>query len=181
MTPSDEAETYKLLSAGFEHEGPAAVRYPRGKGTGASSPSKHEKLDIGKGILRRKGEKIALLAFGSMVAASNEAGEKLNATVADMRFVKPIDETLISELAKSNDLLVTLEENSLMGGAGSAVNEFVMNKNFKVSVLNIGLPDAFLEHGQASDMLAEIGLDADGIIKKIQTKLASCAVSQPNT
>ena len=181
MTPSDEAETYKLLSTGFEHKGPAAVRYPRGKGTGASLPLQHEKLDVGKGILTRKGKEIALLAFGSLVAPSNEVGERLNATVADMRFVKPIDETLISELAESHDLLVTLEENSLMGGAGSAINEFLMDKNFKVMVLNIGLPDAFLEHGQAIDMLAEIGLDADGIIKKIQTKLASCTVSQPNT
>ena len=164
MTPSDEAETYKLLSTGFQHKGPAAVRYPRGKGTGASLPPTQEKLDIGKGILRRKGKKIALLAFGSLVAPSNEVGERLNATVADMRFVKPIDEVLISELAKTNNLLVTLEENSLMGGAGSAVNEFLIKENLNVPVLNIGLPDAFLEHGQASDMLAKIGLDAEGII-----------------
>ena len=178
MTPSDEAETYKLLSTGFQHKGPAAVRYPRGKGTGASLPPTQEKLDIGKGILRRKGKKIALLAFGSLVAPSNEVGERLNATVADMRFVKPIDEVLISELAKTNNLLVTLEENSLMGGAGSAVNEFLIKENLNVPVLNIGLPDAFLEHGQASDMLAKIGLDAEGIIKKIQTKLSSCGISQ---
>lgn len=178
MTPSDEAETYKLLSTGFQHKGPAAVRYPRGIGTGASLPPTQEKLDIGKGILRRKGKKIALLAFGSLVAPSNEVGERLNATVADMRFVKPIDEVLISELAKTNNLLVTLEENSLMGGAGSAVNEFLINENLNVPVLNIGLPDAFLEHGQASDMLAKIGLDAEGIIKKIQTKLSSCGISQ---
>jgi 1-deoxy-D-xylulose-5-phosphate synthase len=178
MTPSDEAETYKLLSTGFQHKGPAAVRYPRGKGTGASLPPTQEKLDIGKGILRRKGKKIALLAFGSLVAPSNEVGERLNATVADMRFVKPIDEVLISELAKANNLLVTLEENSLMGGAGSAVNEFLIKENLNVPVLNIGLPDAFLEHGQASDMLAKIGLDAEGIIKKIQTKLSSCGISQ---
>ena len=178
MTPSDEAETYKLLSTGFQHKGPAAVRYPRGKGTGASLPPTQEKLDIGKGILRRKGKKIALLAFGSLVAPSNEVGERLNATVADMRFVKPIDEVLISELAKTNNLLVTLEENSLMGGAGSAVNEFLINENLNVPVLNIGLPDAFLEHGQASDMLAKVGLDAEGIIKKIQTKLSSCGISQ---
>ena len=178
MTPSDEAETYKLLSTGFQHKGPAAVRYPRGKGTGASLPPTQEKLDIGKGILRRKGKKIALLAFGILVAPSNEVGERLNATVADMRFVKPIDEVLISELAKTNNLLVTLEENSLMGGAGSAVNEFLIKENLNVPVLNIGLPDAFLEHGQASDMLAKIGLDAEGIIKKIQTKLSSCGISQ---
>ena len=178
MTPSDEAETYKLLSTGFQHKGPAAVRYPRGIGTGASLPPTQEKLDIGKGILRRKGKKIALLAFGSLVAPSNEVGERMNATVADMRFVKPIDEVLISELAKTNNLLVTLEENSLMGGAGSAVNEFLINENLNVPVLNIGLPDAFLEHGQASDMLAKIGLDAEGIIKKIQTKLSSCGISQ---
>ena len=178
MTPSDEAETYKLLSTGFQHKGPAAVRYPRGKGTGASLPPTQEKLDIGKGILRRKGKKIALLAFGSLDAPSNEVGERLNATVADMRFVKPIDEVLISELAKTNNLLVTLEENSLMGGAGSAVNEFLIKENLNVPVLNIGLPDAFLEHGQASDMLAKIGLDAEGIIKKIQTKLSSCGISQ---
>lgn len=178
MTPSDEAETYKLLSTGFQHKGPAAVRYPRGKGTGASLPPTQEKLDIGKGILRRKGKKIALLAFGSLVAPSNEVGERLNATVADMRFVKPIDEVLISELAKTNNLLVTLEENSLMGGAGSAVNEFLVKENLNVPVLNIGLPDAFLEHGQASDMLAKVGLDAEGIIKKIQTKLSSCGISQ---
>ena len=178
MTPSDEAETYKLLSTGFQHKGPAAVRYPRGKGTGASLPPTQEKLDIGKGILRRKGKKIALLAFGSLVAPSNEVGERLNATVADMRFVKPIDEVLISELAKTNNLLVTLEENSLMGGAGSAVNEFLIKENLNVPVLNIGLPDAFLEHGQASDMLAKVGLDAEGIIKKIQTKLSSCGISQ---
>ena len=126
----------------------------------------------------RKGKKIALLAFGSLVAPSNEVGERRNATVADMRFVKPIDEVLISELAKTNNLLVTLEENSLMGGAGSAVNEFLIKENLNVPVLNIGLPDAFLEHGQASDILAKIGLDAEGIIKKIQTKLSSCGISQ---
>ena len=172
MTPSDETETRVMLSTGYQHKGPAAVRYPRGKGPGAALNKNLDTLVIGRGIIRRKGEKVALLAFGSLTAAALAAAETLDATVADMRFVKPLDAALIAELASTHDLLVTVEENVIMGGAGSAVGELLATTNFKTSILNLGLSDTFIEHGKVPQMLAGEGLDADGIVRAIRARLA---------
>ncbi|KRO82810.1 MAG: 1-deoxy-D-xylulose-5-phosphate synthase [Gammaproteobacteria bacterium] len=172
MTPSDEAETRLMLSTGYQHKGPAAVRYPRGKGPGAALSGSLDTLVIGKGIIRRKGENVALLAFGSLTAAALAAAETLDATVADMRFVKPLDAELIAELASTHDLLVTVEENAIMGGAGSAVCEHLAATNYKTSILNLGLSDTFIEHGKVPQMLAGEGLDAEGIVRAIRARLA---------
>ncbi len=172
MTPSDEAETRLLLNTGYHHQGPAAVRYPRGKGPGAETPVSLEAIEIGKGVVRREGQRAALLAFGSLLTPALEAGAALNATVVDMRFVKPLDTQLIASLAESHDLLVTLEENAVMGGAGSAVSEFLAQANTKISILNLGLKDSFVEHGKVAQMLADQGLDAAGINASVTTRLA---------
>jgi len=172
MTPSDEAEARLMLSTGYHYQGPAAVRYPRGKGPGAALSKSLDTLPIGKGVIRRKGKKIALLAFGSLTTAALTAAETLDATVADMRFVKPLDAALIAELANSHDLLVTIEENAIMGGAGSAVGEHLAATNCKTSILNLGLSDTFIEHGKVPQMLADEGLDADGIIGAVRARLA---------
>ena len=174
MTPSNENETYSLLSTGYNYNGPAAVRYPRGKGLGIEIKREIKSIEIGKALVRRAGHSAAILAFGSMVKPALEASETLDATVVDMRFVKPIDEQLIRELAVSHQLIVTIEENVTMGGAGSAVNEFLTKANIKVATLNLGLPDKFLDHGKASDMLASVSLDCKGVIQSIQNKLDEC-------
>ncbi len=171
MTPSDEQECRQMLTTAFYHNGPSAVRYPRGGGPGEALQSDLSTLPIGKGQLRRQGQKIAILAFGSMVAPALEAAEKLNATVANMRFVKPLDIDLIENLAKSHDLIITIEENAIMGGAGAAVMEAMQLLNIETPMLCLGLPDHFIEHGVHENMLAECGLDADGIINAIEKKL----------
>lgn len=172
MTPSDEAEARLMLSTGYHHEGPAAVRYPRGKGPGADIEKSLESLEIGKALVRREGQRVALLAFGSLLTPALEAGAALNATVVDMRFVKPLDTQLVTRLAESHELLVTLEENAVMGGAGSAVTEFLAANNCKTNSLNLGLDDSFVEHGKVPQMLAEQGLDAAGIQASIEERLA---------
>ncbi len=171
MTPSDEQECRQMLTTAFYHNGPSAVRYPRGGGPGEALQSDLSTLPIGKGQLRRQGQKIAILAFGSMVAPALEAAEKLNATVANMRFVKPLDIDLVESLAKSHDLIITIEENAIMGGAGAAVMEAMQLLNIETPMLCLGLPDHFIEHGVHENMLAECGLDADGIINAIEKKL----------
>ena len=176
MAPSDENETHKLLSTGYAYAGPAAVRYPRGKGPGATIEKSLEAVPIGKAVQRRKGHSVAILAFGSMVQAALEAGDELDATVIDMRFIKPIDEQLIGAMATGHQLIVTIEESVVMGGAGSAVNEFLLRENFQIPVLNLGLPDTFVEHGKVTQMLADVGLDRNGIIKAIRHKLAACKI-----
>lgn len=176
MAPSDENECRQMLYTGYQHMGPAAVRYPRGKGPAASIAQNMQALPVGKAQLKRKGHKIALLAFGSMVQPALAAGEMLDATVVDMRFIKPLDESLICELADQHALIVTLEENAIAGGAGSAVNELLLQRDFQIPVLNLGLPDAFLQHGHVPDMLASVGLDRDGIISAIEGKLARCKI-----
>tara|TARA_A100000164_G_scaffold61135_1_gene49653 strand:- start:115 stop:2022 length:1908 start_codon:yes stop_codon:yes gene_type:complete len=174
MTPSNENETYSLLSTGYNYNGPAAVRYPRGKGLGIEIKREIKSIEIGKALVRRAGHSAAILAFGSMVKPALEASETLDATVVDMRFVKPIDEQIIRELGVSHQLIVTIEENVTMGGAGSAVNEFLTKANIKVATLNLGLPDKFLDHGKASDMLASVSLDCKGVIQSVQNKLDEC-------
>lgn len=176
MAPSDEGETHKLLSTGYHHKGPAAVRYPRGKGPGTEIERNLDPVPIGRAISRRKGHSVAILAFGSMVKPALEAAEVIDATVADMRFVKPLDQELIGDLATSHQLIVTLEENTVMGGAGSAVNEYLVQENYSIPILNLGLPDRFLEHGKVPDMLAEVGLDSDAIATAIKQKLKACKI-----
>ena len=170
MTPSDESECRLLLSTGFLHEGPSAVRYPRGHGTGAKIDSTLSPLPLGKAILRRKGKHIALMAFGTTLAACMTAAEELNASVIDMRFVKPLDETLITEFAKTHQLLVTIEENVIAGGAGSAVSEFLNASYLTTPLLQLGLPNLYLEHKAHRDQLAQCGLDAKGIKASIDSR-----------
>jgi len=182
MTPSDENECRQMLYTAFRHEGPSAVRYPRGGGPGVTIKKSMLALPLGKGEIRRtttklesathdEGKKIAILAFGSMLTPALLAAEKLDATVANMRFVKPLDHALIEQLAAQHDLLVTVEENAIMGGAGAAVMEALQAANLNIDTLCLGLPDLFIEHGVHETMLAECGLNADGIIAAIEKKL----------
>lgn len=171
MAPADENETRQMLYTGFVHEGPAAVRYPRGTGPGVETVEEMQALPIGKGERRREGSQIAILAFGTMLTPALQAAEQLNATVANMRFVKPLDEALIAELAASHELLVTIEENCIAGGAGSAVNEALAAQGYEGMALNLGLPDRYVEHGAPEEMLAECGLDKAGIINAIENRL----------
>ena len=170
MAPADENECRQMLSTGFRHEGPAAVRYPRGKGPGVAISDSLDTLPIGKAELRRKGRGVALLAFGAMVPAAQEAGEMLDASVVNMRFVKPLDTALIRQMAESHDLLVTVEDNAVMGGAGSAVAEWLAAEGIPTPVLQLGLPDSYLEHMERGDMLASVGLDAEGIAASIRRR-----------
>ena len=165
--PSDENECRLLLSTCYQANSPSAVRYPRGTGTGATVSDGLETVEIGKGIIRREGEKIAVIAFGSMVAPSLTAADKLNATVADMRFVKPIDEELIVRLARSHDYIVTAEENAEQGGAGSAVLEVLAKHGICKPVLLLGVEDKVTEHGDPKKLLADLGLSAEAVEKRI--------------
>ena len=165
--PSDENECRLLLSTCYQADSPSAVRYPRGTGTGATISDGLETVEIGKGIIRREGEKIAVIAFGSMVAPSLTAAENLNATVADMRFVKPIDEELIVRLARSHDYIVTAEENAEQGGAGSAVLEVLAKHGICKPVLLLGVEDKVTEHGDPKKLLADLGLNAEAVEKRI--------------
>ena len=171
MAPADENETRQMLTTGYLHEGPAAVRYPRGTGPGVPIDPTLEPLPIGKGVLTRRGEKVAILCFGTLHQQASKAAEALNATVANMRFVKPLDTQLIAELSDSHELLVTVEENAVMGGAGSAVNEWLLAQGISLPVLNLGLPDIYVEHAKPAEMLAECGLDAAGIEAAIRARL----------
>ena len=171
MTPSDEQECRQMLTTAFYHNGPSAVRYPRGGGPGATVQKDLSTLAIGKGEIRRQGKKIGILAFGSMLTPALEVGERLNASVANMRFVKPLDIDLVRDLAKSHDVIITIEENSIMGGAGAAVMEAMQALNLETPILCLGLPDNFIEHGVHETMLANCGLDVEGIITAIEKKL----------
>ena len=172
MTPSDENECRQMLYTAFQMDSPSAVRYPRGAGIGVTPIKEMRALKIGLGEICRKGEKIAILAFGSMLKPSLEAAEEFNATVANMRFVKPLDDDLILSLAENHDLLVTIEENTIMGGAGSAVLESLESKGISTSVLQLGLPDTFIDQGDPVQMLVDCGRDKIGIIKAIRNKLS---------
>ncbi|WNB74798.1 1-deoxy-D-xylulose-5-phosphate synthase [Methylomonas koyamae] len=172
MAPADENECRQMLTTGFKHNGPASVRYPRGKGPGSAIDPALTELEIGKGEIRHHGGRIAILAWGSMVAPASEAGKQLGATVANMRFVKPIDEDLILQLAKTHDVFVTVEENVLAGGVGSAVLQFLQQQKILMPVLNIGLPDRFVEQGSREELLSLVALDAKGILQQIE---AFCA------
>ena len=167
-TPSNENECRQLLTTAFQFDGPSAVRYPRGTGPGAEISLTLDTLPIGKGIVRRQGNKVAILAFGSVVTASLQVAESLDATLADLRFVKPIDRDLIQSLAENHDYLVTLEENVVMGGAGTAVAEVLAELNLQKPILHLGLPDRFVEHGDPAVLLARCGLDANGILASLK-------------
>lgn len=171
MSPSDENETRLLLNTGFLHNGPAAVRYPRGKGSGITISDSLESAAIGKAICKRQGSDVAILCFGTLLHAALIAAENLNATVIDMRFVKPLDEEMILTMAGSHKLLVTLEENSLMGGAGSAVQELLQQHGIAQHILHLGLPDSFIDHGKHEQLLADCGLNASGIQNSIVNRL----------
>ena len=181
MTPSDEDELRKLLTTGYLFQGPAAVRYPRGSGPNTPIDPTLAPVEIGKGVLRRQGKagKVAILAFGVQLAEALQVAERFDATVADMRFVKPLDEALVRELADSHELLVTIEENAVMGGAGAAVGEFLARENRQQPLLHLGLPDYYVEHAKPAQMLAECGLDAAGIERAIAERLALLATPAP--
>ncbi|WP_217512684.1 1-deoxy-D-xylulose-5-phosphate synthase [Vibrio metschnikovii] len=172
MAPADENECRQMLYTGHQHQGPSAVRYPRGTGMGVQIETDFTPLTIGKGRLIRQGEKVAILSFGTLLPNALQAAEALNATVADMRFVKPLDEALITELANSHDVLVTLEENVIAGGAGAAVVEYLMAQKLLKPTLNLGLPDQFIAQGTQEEMHAELGLDGAGIETAIRDYLA---------
>ncbi|MFN3752217.1 MAG: 1-deoxy-D-xylulose-5-phosphate synthase [Thiobacillus sp.] len=169
--PSDENECRRLLTTAFLHDGPSAVRYPRGSGVGAAIEPGLEPFEIGKGALRRNGHDIALLAFGSLVAPALDAAAALDASVADMRFVKPLDIDLLRDLAHRHRLLVTLEENAVAGGAGDAIIEALAAHGVVIPVLQLGLPDRFIEHGDHARMLADCGLDAAGIVAAVRQRI----------
>ncbi len=171
MTPADEDECRRMLTTGYGLDGPAAVRYPRGAGPGATVSPGLEPLPVGKGEVRRRGREVAILAFGAPLTAALEAGAALDATVANMRFVKPLDEDLVLELAGGHRLLVTVEENVVAGGAGSAVAECLAAHGLTVPLLQLGLPDRFVAHGTRTEQLAECGLDAEGIRMAVLRRL----------
>ncbi|EFP94986.1 1-deoxy-D-xylulose-5-phosphate synthase [Vibrio caribbeanicus] len=168
MAPSDENECRQMLYTGHRHKGPSAVRYPRGSGIGVDTGSEFTQLEIGKGRILRQGQKIAILSFGTFLHSALQAAENIGATVADMRFVKPLDESLIRQLVQDHDVIVTIEENAITGGAGSGVVEFMMKEKLIKPVLNLGLPDKFIHQGTQEELYEELGLDAKGIEKSIQ-------------
>jgi 1-deoxy-D-xylulose-5-phosphate synthase len=172
MAPADENECRQMLYTAFMLEGPAAVRYPRGIGVGVEVVQEMKALPVGRGEVRREGKRVAILAFGAMVKPALEAGAELNATVANMRFVKPLDRELAFRLATTHDLVVTVEENVVAGGAGAAVAEALSESGVQVPLLMLGLPDAFVEHGDSAQLLADCGLDASGIAKSVRERLA---------
>ncbi len=168
MAPADENECRQMLATGFYHDGPSAVRYPRGTGPGVEIERTMQPLEIGKAEIRRKGSRIAILAFGTMVAPAEEAAETIDATVVNMRFIKPLDTELVLKMANSHQLLVTVEENTIAGGAGSAVSEALAAAGIDMPLLHLGLPDEFPQQGSREQLLADCGLDAEGIRRTIR-------------
>nr|MBV6628634.1 1-deoxy-D-xylulose-5-phosphate synthase [Oceanococcus sp. HetDA_MAG_MS8] len=178
MAPSDEAECARMLETGITHAGPTAIRYPRGCGPGASVPELPRPLTVGKARVVREARghhrpRVAILSFGSLLEVALQAADMLDADVVDMRFIKPLDEALILDMSNRCDLLVTLEDNAVCGGAGSAVNEVVLSQHDAVRVLNLGLPDQFIEHGEREELLSQAGLDLRGVLNSIRTRLRS--------
>jgi 1-deoxy-D-xylulose-5-phosphate synthase len=171
MTPSDERECQLMLNTGYQMQTPAAVRYPRGNAIGKTLPEINETIAIGKANLIQNGENIAILNFGTMLEQSALAASALNATLVDMRFVKPLDGEIISQLVNNHQLIVTVEDNVIAGGAGSAVNEYIASQGIAIKIVNIGLPDQFIKHGTQTEIHHELGLDAQGIIDKINAAL----------
>ncbi len=171
MAPSDENECRQMLYTAYQMNTPTAVRYPRGKGPGIKALTEMKALPVGRGEVRRTGKKVAILAFGSMLAPALAAAEQLDATVVNMRFVKPLDSELVLRMAREHSLLVTVEENTLQGGAGSAVAECLAQHGVLIPILHLGLPDRFIEQGDTAKMLADCGLDSVGIVNSIRSKV----------
>ena len=177
MTPSDENECRQMLYTGFMLDTPAAVRYPRGSGPGVAIEKEMRALPIGKAEVRREGRRVAILAFGTLLKTALDAATEVDATVVNMRFVKPLDDALVAQLARTHALLVTLEENVVMGGAGSAVAESLAAQGIVVPLLHLGLPDRFIDHGDQNQLLASVGLDGDGVLASVRARLATLAPS----
>ncbi|MBU1722694.1 MAG: 1-deoxy-D-xylulose-5-phosphate synthase, partial [Gammaproteobacteria bacterium] len=169
MAPTEENECRQMLYTAFQMDCPAAVRYPRGKGIGLEPQVEMQAIPLGKAVKLRSGHSIAILLFGSLLAEAQTAAAELGATLVNMRFVKPLDKAMIRELAQSHDLLVTLEDNAVMGGAGSAVNEYLHEAELTIPVLNLGLPDSYIEHAQREEQLVACELDAVSIIRRVRT------------
>jgi 1-deoxy-D-xylulose-5-phosphate synthase len=177
MAPADEDECRRMLTTAYRHAGPAAVRYPRGSGPGAAITRELDTLPIGKAEIRRSGKHIAILAFGSRVATALEVGEQLDATVVNMRFIKPLDTEMIVAIAAGHELIVTVEENALQGGAGAAINKVLLAHGISVPILNLGIPDRFIGQGTHAQQLAECGLDTTGIRTAIENRGSDIAVT----
>lgn len=167
MVPSDENECRQMLYTGYQHPGPAAVRYPRGIGTGVAAQQQMQLLPVGKARIVKQGAKLAILAFGPLLNQCQQVATQLDATLVDMRFIKPLDEALLQQLLANHSHIVTLEDNALIGGAGSAVNDYILQHGHAVKVLNLGLPDQFIKHGSQQEIYAELGLDSDGISQQV--------------
>ena len=174
MAPADENECRQMLYTAFTLDTPTAVRYPRGAGPGVAVDTQMTALPMGKGDVRRmssrRADRVAILGFGAVLRHALAAGDELDATVANMRFVKPLDAALVAELANRHDALVTIEENVVMGGAGSAVAEALAAAGIEIPLLQLGLPDAFIDHGDPAELLALCGLDAAGIVAAVQAR-----------
>jgi 1-deoxy-D-xylulose-5-phosphate synthase len=177
MAPADENECRQMLYTGFVHDGPAAVRYPRGGGPGVAIAAQMTALPLGQAEVRRRGHRIAILAFGTMVAPCAAVADKLDASLVNMRFIKPMDEAVVVEMAESHDVLVTVDENAIAGGAGGAVNEILAARGIAQIILNLGLPDRFLQHGSREDMLADAGLTSEAILASIETYVGKLAIA----
>jgi 1-deoxy-D-xylulose-5-phosphate synthase len=177
MAPADENECRRMLQTAYEYPGPAMVRYPRGCGPGLAVDSSSKVIPLGQAEVRREGRRVAFLNFGNLLGTALEVAQTLDATVVDMRFVKPLDEALVLDIAERHEVLVTLEENSLQGGAGSAVNEYLMRVGNPVRVVNLGLPDRFIEHASQLEQQSEAGLDAPGILAAVKRVLQQSPVS----
>jgi 1-deoxy-D-xylulose-5-phosphate synthase len=175
MAPADENECRQMLYTGYQLDAPAAVRYPRGGGPGVPVEKEMRALAVGKAEVRREGRRVAILAFGTVLKPALEAGEELDATVVNMRFVKPLDDALVAQLARTHALVVTVEDNVVMGGAGSAVAESIAAAGLAVPILHLGLPDHFIDHGDQNQLLALAGLGKDGILASIRKRLAESA------
>jgi len=176
MAPADENECLQMLSTGYRHEGPTAVRYPRGTGPGVAISESLDVLPIGKAELRQRGSRLALLAFGALVPAAQQVGAELGLSVVNMRFVKPLDRALLLELANTHEGFVTLEDNVVAGGAGSGVAELLAAEGIAMPILHLGLPDMFQHHASREDLLAEAGLDAAGIRAAISARWPATVV-----
>ncbi|MCB1900409.1 MAG: 1-deoxy-D-xylulose-5-phosphate synthase, partial [Rhodocyclaceae bacterium] len=169
MAPADENECRQMLYTAYMHDGPTAVRYPRGSGMGVTPECEMTALPIGKGEIRRRGKRVAILAFGSMLPAALAAGEELDATVVNMRFVKPLDTDLLRTLEHEHDLFVTVEENSVIGGAGAEVNRQLALNAPATTVVTLGLPDVFIDHGEQGQLMAQSGLSTARIVESVRT------------
>jgi 1-deoxy-D-xylulose-5-phosphate synthase len=177
MAPADENELRQMLYTGFQHSGPAAVRYPRGQGPGVPVEISMHALEPGRSRPIRSGAQIAILCFGSLLTPAREVADNLNATLIDMRFIKPLDTDTIDQAVQEHTLIVTIEENVIAGGAGSAVAEYLNLRGIPAELLHLGLPDRFVAHGRPADLLAQCGLDANGIEQSIRTRMAQMRIN----